>query len=77
MAVEEETTVSTEFFTLCDENSTCSTYDRSPVCWNCQRHGHLYRDCRASRNKFCFSCGFANHTKATCPKCAKHWSKND
>lgn len=27
MAVEEETTVSTEFFTLCDENSTCSTYD--------------------------------------------------
>lgn len=40
-------------------------------CWNCQRVGHLFRNCRDRRShKFCFKCGHRDVVKAECPKCS-------
>lgn len=39
------------------------------TCWNCRHQGHLYYDCEAPRNIFCFGCGLENVTQPCCPQC--------
>lgn len=39
------------------------------TCWNCRQRGHLRRDCRQPRARYCFGCGHPDVTRATCPRC--------
>lgn len=41
-------------------------------CWNCNKTGHLYTNCKAKRNKFCYRCGAANVTVKSCSRCTKN-----
>lgn len=50
-----------------------STLSNNVTCWNCDRVGHAYGNCRSPRTIFCFSCGYKNKTRPNCPKCT---SKN-
>lgn len=43
---------------------------REVVCWNCRRTGHVNRECDQPRQRYCYRCGQANVTIATCPKCS-------
>lgn len=61
---------------MCSTETSESNHTTAPLCWNCRKLGHFYRECRLPRNKFCYSCGCVNQTKATCPKCSKRWTKN-
>lgn len=46
---------------------------RTIRCWNCEREGHVLRECREPR-KFvlCYRCGRRNTTTANCPDCSKN-----
>lgn len=40
---------------------------RGPICWNCQRVGHISKDCKKPKKKlWCSICHKANHTDKTC-----------
>lgn len=39
------------------------------VCWNCQKEGHLSRDCPNPKKTHCFRCGAPNVTVRSCFKC--------
>lgn len=41
------------------------------TCWNCKNQGHLYFDCEAPRNIFCFGCGLDNVKRNCCPQCSQ------
>lgn len=43
-------------------------------CWNCDKIGHTYNQCRSPRKLFCFGCGYKNTVKSRCQKCTP---KND
>lgn len=44
--------------------------DIAPVCWNCRRRGHQFRQCRARRvGVFCFTCGLQEVVNSECPRC--------
>lgn len=46
------------------------TIRRDLVCWNCQKPGHLNRNCPDPRKTHCFRCGTPNVTVRTCGKCS-------
>lgn len=46
-----------------------NNYKPSISCWNCQKKGHSFPECRQARKRFCFSCGKPNFTSKTCPLC--------
>lgn len=39
---------------------------RSPLCWNCQKNGHFWRDCREAKTTFCYVCGNPGKISTTC-----------
>lgn len=39
-------------------------------CWNCQKKGHLNRNCPEPRKTHCYRCGTPNVTVRTCTKCS-------
>lgn len=39
-----------------------------PLCWNCRKIGHLWRDCDLRKNIFCHMCGHPEVTAFTCPQ---------
>ena len=41
-------------------------------CYNCNKVGHRFRECRAPRKLFCFKCGHPGTTSKDCPKCSKN-----
>lgn len=44
--------------------------DTAPVCWNCHRQGHQFRQCRARRvGVFCYNCGLRQVINSECPRC--------
>lgn len=54
---------------------TSKTSSASTKCWNCDRQGHIFRDCGQPRTAmFCFYCGARDVTVKNC-KCAEN--KND
>lgn len=41
------------------------------VCWNCQKSGHRFQDCRNSRkNIFCYRCGAVGTITRYCKRCS-------
>lgn len=43
---------------------------RPLTCWNCNRTGHLNRQCPDPRKMHCYRCGASNVTSKSCPKCS-------
>lgn len=39
-----------------------------PLCWNCRKVGHLWRDCETKKMIFCHMCGHPDVTAFTCPQ---------
>lgn len=39
-----------------------------PVCWNCQKAGHLWKDCDQKKAIFCHICGHPDTTAFKCPQ---------
>ena len=48
---------------------------RTITCWNCQKTGHLNRNCPNPKKIHCFRCGAPNVTVKNCSKCTN--SGND
>lgn len=42
---------------------------RLNVCWNCEKIGHMWRNCNRTRGRFCFKCGTKDVVVTTCPAC--------
>lgn len=38
-----------------------------PVCWNCNKSGHLWRYCKDPKRIFCYACGNPGKTTVSCP----------
>lgn len=38
-----------------------------PLCWNCNKTGHLWRYCKEPRRIFCYACGNPGKTTVSCP----------
>ncbi|XP_062708913.1 trichohyalin-like [Aedes albopictus] len=39
-----------------------------PMCWNCRKSGHLWRNCPEEKRLFCYLCGTQGKTVTTCDK---------
>jgi len=39
-------------------------------CWNCEKTGHIARECGEERRIYCYRCGKSNVTVKTCPTCS-------
>lgn len=39
---------------------------RSPLCWNCRKNGHFWRDCKETKTTFCYVCGNPGKISTTC-----------
>lgn len=47
------------------------------ICFNCDEHGHLFRNCPLELRIFCFICGMKGATVNTCPRCKpNHLNEN-
>ena len=47
------------------------------VCWNCQEHGHSFRECPKPRTGvFCYKCGTPNNVVHKCRHCAGNANGN-
>lgn len=40
------------------------------TCWNCNKSGHLFTECRAPKKRFCYGCGHNDTIITKCPKCS-------
>lgn len=38
-----------------------------PLCWNCNKNGHLWRYCKEPKRIFCYACGNPGKTTVSCP----------
>lgn len=38
-----------------------------PLCWNCNKNGHLWRHCQEPKRIFCYACGNRGKTTVSCP----------
>lgn len=38
------------------------------VCWNCNKPGHIFRECRSPRQIFCYACGNKGKTTRNCDR---------
>lgn len=54
-----------------DQQRSASTVS----CWNCQRTGHIWRDCTERKIIFCYACGKVGRTTRTCEN--NHYSQNN
>lgn len=43
---------------------------REITCWNCQKTGHINRNCPNPRKMHCYRCGTPDVITRTCPKCS-------
>nr|WP_253308878.1 hypothetical protein [Rickettsia endosymbiont of Ceutorhynchus assimilis] len=50
------------------ENSNRSR--SSALCWNCQKPGHLNRECKQPKRLHCYRCGHSGSTSRNCPNCS-------
>lgn len=39
-------------------------------CWNCEKTGHVARECKEAQRVHCYRCGKLNFTVKTCPSCS-------
>lgn len=39
---------------------------RVPLCWNCRKNGHFWRECREAKTTFCYVCGNPGRISTTC-----------
>lgn len=53
-------------------NSNTSTLRSFLTCWNCDRSGHRYFDCRSQKKIFCYGCGRKDTVKTKCISCSKN-----
>lgn len=42
-----------------------------PLCWNCNKNGHLWRYCKEPKRIFCYACGNPGKTTVSCPNHAR------
>lgn len=40
--------------------------NRSPLCWNCRKTGHFWRECKEAKTTFCYVCGNPGKISTTC-----------
>lgn len=57
-------------------NVTETTRSADIQCWNCKGTGHRHRECRNSKNVFCYGCGASGVTRYSCVKCKRPKSGN-
>jgi hypothetical protein len=50
----------------------CNAKISNFVCRNCDTSGHVYSQCSAKRNIFCFRCGKKGKTTNSCDACSKN-----
>lgn len=43
------------------------------ICWNCDKSGHAFKECKLKRGRFCYRCGNKNQISTNCNRCV---SKN-
>ncbi|GKF17975.1 putative reverse transcriptase domain-containing protein, partial [Tanacetum coccineum] len=52
--------------------TTCNSYHAPSgpcrTCYNCNRLGHLAKDCRNPPVRACYECGSTDHVRPTCPR---------
>lgn len=53
-------------------NSNTSSINRVTICWNCDKKGHLHKECRNPRTTFCYGCGRKNIVIKNCFACSKN-----
>ncbi|XP_046405741.1 uncharacterized protein LOC124170812 [Ischnura elegans] len=53
------------------------TEGTSMQCWNCNKLGHRFTECRLSPQLFCHRCGFKNKLTRDCPRCSRSGNKNN
>jgi len=55
-----------------NENSTVPVSRRSSSikCWNCEKTGHVSRECKETPRLHCHRCGKPNFIVRTCPTCS-------
>ena len=49
----------------CNEVST-NAVTNEQKCWNCLQSGHLFAQCSAAKNRFCYRCGNRDHIANSC-----------
>lgn len=49
-----------------------ATRSSTARCWNCQKIGHIARECPAERKVYCYRCGKPDVTVKTCTDCAEN-----
>lgn len=53
-------------------NTNTSPLSNVKICWNCDKVGHNYSECRFPKNLFCYGCGRKNTVKSKCISCSKN-----
>ncbi|XP_062704583.1 uncharacterized protein LOC134286900 [Aedes albopictus] len=48
------------------KNRESSGSSQLPLCWNCRKNGHLWRNCPEEKRLFCYLCGAQGKTVTTC-----------
>jgi hypothetical protein len=46
------------------------TRSNTVKCWNCEKTGHIARECGETRRLYCYRCGKVGVTVRSCPTCS-------
>lgn len=57
-------------------NRTSDSPTDQVTCWNCQKRGHIARNCTETRKLYCYRCGRKEVTVKTCPTCAENANRS-
>lgn len=49
-----------------EDTRETSRFLQVPLCWNCRKKGHLWRNCPEEKKLFCYWCGTQGKTVITC-----------